>query len=319
MKTKLISTSTLLFTLLAPAMVLAQNTFPATGNVGIGTTTPSEKLDVKGNIRLNDNTLYLRGAGDNNHGIAYRGVNPFAGQTIDGPVAFGWTGGVLGTTGGGEKIALRWIQNGNVGIGVNAPAEKLTVSGNIAINAPTGAQALTITQNSIDTRDPSGRTGGLQLNFNTGEPVMIGNWTIPNNNNMSLRVGGSVIIGYRSILTGDLNADYKLSVDGKIVAKSVYVTMTGWGDFVFDKNYQRMSWLQKKNFLETNRHLPGLEKASDIEKNGVNMSETLKNVTINVEENSLDIIDLYQRLEKLELENTQLKKELTSFKNKAGR
>jgi hypothetical protein len=318
MKTKLISTSIFFFTLFGPAMVSAQNTFPATGNVGIGTTTPSEKLDVRGNIRLNDNTLYLRGAGDNNHGIAYRGVNPFAGQAIDGPVAFGWSGGALGTTGGGEKIALRWNNLGNVGIGVNTPAEKLTVGGNIAINALNGAQALTITQNSIDTRDPSGRTGGLQLNFNTGEPVMIGNWTVPNNN-MSMRVAGSVIIGYRSILAGDLNADYKLSVDGKIVAKSVYVTMTGWGDFVFDKNYQRMSWLQKKDFFEANHHLPGLEKAADIEKNGVNMSETLKNVTINVEENSLDIIDLYQRLEKLESENTQLKKELTGFKNKAGK
>ena len=30
------------------------------GDVGIGTTAPDSKLDVEGDIRLNDNTFYLR-------------------------------------------------------------------------------------------------------------------------------------------------------------------------------------------------------------------------------------------------------------------
>ncbi len=332
MNNKLISAGILFFTWCVPAMVSAQNTFPATGNVGIGTATPQEKLDLKGNIRINDNTIYLRGAGDNNHGIAFRGSNPFAGQAIDGPVAFGWNSGALGTIANGEKIALRWNENGNVGIGTNTLSERLTVNGKISIEVPSAYGNFNYTmklgKDGIDTYDPSGRGGGLRLNFNNhGAFVSIGDWT--KTTDTYLRVAGyiearTVNIGGTStqpnvMQEGSPHADYKLAVNGKIVAKSVYVTITGWGDFVFDKNYRRMNWLEKKNFFETHKHLPGLLKAEEIEQNGVNMSETLKHVTINVEENSLDIIDLYERLEKLEAENMQLKKELTGLKNRAGK
>jgi hypothetical protein len=306
MKNKFISTSILFFTLCVPVMVFAQNTFPATGNVGIGTTTPQEKLDVNGNIRINGNTLYLRGTGDVNHGIAFRGQNPFASQSINGPVVFGWSDGALGTTINGEKIALRWNLDGNVGIGTNTLSEKLNVNGKIVVG-------------SVDFLWMTISAGQISLNWAPvygGRPKIL---TVDADLYAADTRFSRSTIGGTGIVTGDINADYKLAVNGKIVAKSIYVTMTGWGDFVFDKNYQRMNWLQKKNFFETNKHLPGLSTAAEIEQNGVNMSETLKHVTINVEENSLDIIDLYQRLEKLEAENMQLKKELKSFKGKTGK
>ena len=307
------------------------------GNVGIGTTSPSEKLDVRGNIRLSDNAIYLRGVGDNNHGLAYKGITPFAGQTVDGPALFGWSGGLLGSTSGGEKIALRWDLNGNVGIGTTTPSQRLAVNGKISVESaspPWGTNKMTITSNSIDNNDASGRESGLTLNAVSGQPVYIGDWWNTTYDNR-LRVAGYINVRRVNIggsdlpnimVSGDVHSDYKLAVNGKIVAKSLYITLTGWGDFVFEKNYQRMNWLEKKSFFETNKHLPGVETASEIESHGVNMSETLKHVTINVEENSLDIIDLYQqtveltkRLEKLEAENVLLKKELISANNKANK
>jgi hypothetical protein len=42
-----------LFMLFGSGSLSAQNTFPSTGNVGIGTTTPAENLDVAGNLRSN--------------------------------------------------------------------------------------------------------------------------------------------------------------------------------------------------------------------------------------------------------------------------
>lgn len=94
-------------------------TMDSSGNVGIGTSSPNAKLNVKGDIRINDNTLWLRGA-DNNHGIGWFGVTKrdepriFAERSIDGPVVFGYGGGALGTTAGGQKIALSWDKDGNV-------------------------------------------------------------------------------------------------------------------------------------------------------------------------------------------------------------
>ncbi|MBU0489913.1 MAG: hypothetical protein KKD31_18390, partial [Bacteroidetes bacterium] len=98
-----------------------------TGNVGIGTTQPNAKLDVNGDLRINDNTLWLRGGTDQNHGLGYN-------TDVNGPVLFGYGGGALGTKADwGENIALRWNADGNVAIGMNCiPADcKLAVNGMI--------------------------------------------------------------------------------------------------------------------------------------------------------------------------------------------
>lgn len=87
------------------------------GNVGIGTTTPSVKLDIQGSIRINDNDIWLRGGTDCYHGIGWYGYGkPFAeNASIDGPVVFGYSGGALGTNlEGSKRIALRWDYDGNV-------------------------------------------------------------------------------------------------------------------------------------------------------------------------------------------------------------
>ncbi|PAV12974.1 hypothetical protein ASJ81_04410 [Methanosarcina spelaei] len=86
------------------------------GNVGIGTTNPSARLDIQGDIRINDKDIWLRGGIDNNHGIGWYGYGkPFAENTsIDGPVVFGYSGGALGTIKNGQNIALRWDVDGNI-------------------------------------------------------------------------------------------------------------------------------------------------------------------------------------------------------------
>ncbi|MBU0489591.1 MAG: hypothetical protein KKD31_16735, partial [Bacteroidetes bacterium] len=105
------------------------------GKVGIGTRTPSEKLDVEGNIRINNNDLLLRGEGWNgNHGLGWYGYienvidKKFAEVNVDGPVLYGYRGGALGSNHSGTKnIALRWTENGTVGIGTDEPIGKLDI------------------------------------------------------------------------------------------------------------------------------------------------------------------------------------------------
>jgi hypothetical protein len=86
------------------------------GSVGIGGAPQDARLDVQGNIRLNRNDLFLREVDDRNHGLGWYGTSKlFGGINVDGPVLYGWSGGGLGTT-TATNLALRWNNNGDVGI-----------------------------------------------------------------------------------------------------------------------------------------------------------------------------------------------------------
>jgi hypothetical protein len=99
----------------------------ATGvKVGIGTTTPTEALDVVGNVRVNDKDIYLKGNNDIGQGLGWysSSAKPFIKTdtlpaNFDGPVLYGYGAGALGTAldkslGNNGMIALVWDLNGNV-------------------------------------------------------------------------------------------------------------------------------------------------------------------------------------------------------------
>jgi hypothetical protein len=93
-----------------------------------------------GNIKLeakNDLTLV-----DWNHGIGYYGGEKHWGTddnqkdySPNGPVVYGWNGGVLGTTANGKKSVLVWQSDGRVGIGTSGPNAMLHVNGRVQIGS----------------------------------------------------------------------------------------------------------------------------------------------------------------------------------------
>lgn len=86
------------------------------------------------NYGFNDYEILLRTPTDTNHGLGYYGVNGSAknwlGQNIDGPVLYGYGGGVLGINRAGTRASvLTWTNAGNVGIGISSPQYPLHVAG----------------------------------------------------------------------------------------------------------------------------------------------------------------------------------------------
>lgn len=85
----------------------AANTF--LGPVGIGGAAGTDALNLGGNARLNDHDLYLRPGTDTLHGLGWYGSGKlFASVNVNGPALFGNGGGVLGSAGSSQKVALRW-------------------------------------------------------------------------------------------------------------------------------------------------------------------------------------------------------------------
>ena len=110
------------------------------GNVGIGTSTPATKLDVKGNVFVanaanGNNTIAfgnigtlgpLNGAPNNLTGSAFLVVSSSTASGAPSHMKF------FTTTGGVCGERLRIINDGNVGVGTTAPTYKLEVNGSFA-------------------------------------------------------------------------------------------------------------------------------------------------------------------------------------------
>ena len=129
---------------------------------------------------------------------------------------------------------------------------------------------------------------------------------------------GSVGIG-TYFANGNPN-NYKLAVKGIIGAWEVKIenTSTTWADFVFETNYTRMTWVEKEKYYKEKKHLQNIPSAKDIEKNGLTISTTMAGMTQNIEENTIDIVELYKEIELIKKENAELKMKLNKLQKQEG-
>lgn len=114
---------------------------------------------------------------------------------------------------------------------------------------------------------------------------------------------GGVGIGTTTIPNG-----YRLAVQGKIIAEGVKVDLhTNWPDYVFDKDYPLMSLADMKQYIEREGHLPDVPSAKEVQANGIDLGEMNAILLRKIEENTLLLIELGERLRLMEIENQKLK------------
>lgn len=296
------------YSIVSDNSIFSRSNVIADNRIGIGTTSPADAIDVRnGNVLLNTNILLLKGPSELNHSLQWKYT--FASETIDGPILQGWAGGALATGSGGEKAVLTWLSSGHVGIGTSTPTTELEVNGwvkfdgsnsddEIQFESQSGFHRIAFHQ--INFYDWDTNTDMLALNDGN---VGIGT-TSPSE---ALEVVGTI----KSIAGVEDNAllvqnsssngiDFVVKGDGRVFAREVEVTLTAFPDYVFGEEYDLMSLSQLRKYISTEKHLPGIKSAAEVEEEGIGLGELAKVQLEKIEELTLYILQLEERIAKLE-------------------
>lgn len=294
------------------------------GNIGIGTTSPSAKLQVNGNFSIINPTY----TGSLSIQHTANGAMAFINSAIG---TFMFVGPTNMVDFGGQQIrsvqrgaffsntlvgyALQTAEgnnvfnttSGNTGIGTTAPIEKLDVNGNIKSTGfilPTNAAA-----GKVLTSDASGNatwqaaaSAGWGFDGNAvGVLKKIGtadNYALPfitnNTEQMRITTAGNVGIGTAS-------PSEKLSVNGNILSKKVRVTQTGWADYVFHSSYELPSLSEVEAYIKKHQHLKDIPSAAEVERDGLDLGSNQAALLKKIEELTLYVIEQQKEIEELKV------------------
>ncbi|PSK94535.1 hypothetical protein B0I18_101691 [Taibaiella chishuiensis] len=117
----------------------------------------------------------------------------------------------------------------------------------------------------------------------------------------SLRIGATAANGSY--------ANYKLSVDGDMIAKRCVIQVSNWADYVFNENYNLPDLAEVEQYIQEHKHLPGVPSEKEVLTNGVEMGAMNKILLQKVEELTLYMIQISK-------ENSEMKKQLETLKAK---
>lgn len=110
--------------------------------------------------------------------------------------------------------------------------------------------------------------------------------------------------GHVNIGTPPAGGTYTLNVGGKIRANEIVVNTTG-ADFVFENDYKLKNLGEVESYIKTNKHLPDIPKANEVQTNGVSIGEMQTKLLQKIEELTLYVIKQEKEIQELK---QQLKK-----------
>ncbi len=297
------------------------------GKLGVGTTSPSEKLHIEApktslvKIKSNSSTgqsgIILQGKRTNSSAYSshYIGTDGESHYTLK----VNADEDIKLQTNGLDKMIIK--SNGNVGIGTTTPSQKLDIRGNVS---STGTLSLGSIASSNSLRDIISLYGNR-----LGETNMYGfgvegdgtlynkavnnhRWYISKNadkgtsakmelSNSRLFVSGNLGLGVKD------TKGYKLAVAGSkgIIAEEVTVKLkSAWPDYVFANDYKLPTLKDVENHIKEKGHLANIPSAKEVKENGVKLGEMNTKLLEKVEELTLYTI---QQEKKLEKQNNDIK------------
>jgi len=330
-----------------PLLLGAQtNTFPTSGNVGIGTTSPVYLLDVNGVLHASNFLLGATGAapvitatgsghlyinsGNVNIGDYNGWVGSGANLTVLNSASLSgsvWVGLSLNyysrfyTSPQTGNSFYDWYILGNtyhlfqLGLGTVKMPVLATGTGN-------GVQLVTVGEDGSVSKLPqssisgsgwslTGNTGTSQSNFigtasGNTQPLIF-----KTNGTEAFRINSS---GQISIGTTDPTT-YKFAVNGDAIFTKIKVKLNAsWPDYVFNDGYKLPSLNEVEKYLHENKHLSEVPSAKNINDDGLDLGDNQSVLLKKIEELTLYIIDINKRLERLSKENNELERKLETIR-----
>ena len=208
------------------------------------------------------------------------------------------------------------LPNGNVGIGVSNPVNKLEVNGNshfqgalIAGISHPDIGGTFILENPAKTVPGTARNWAI-YNMGGGYGNSLQFWAYDQAscagglcaNRFTLMDNGNVGIG-----TTSPNA--KLAVNGNILAHKIRVSLNPvWPDYVFEKTYHLPSLQEVEKHIQQFKHLPEVPSAKEVADNGIDLGDNQAVLLKKIEELTPYLIEQDKKINALEKEVRQLKR-----------
>ncbi|WP_228378887.1 hypothetical protein [Chryseobacterium hispalense] len=204
--------------------------------------------------------------------------------------------------------------SGNIGIGTNAPTEKLDVLGNIRIgstHSTEGINALSIRyQNgSLNNWGSLRSSSATFMSFGVKADNTVSNGWLSSDGSLNdkLAFAMSSNTGF-SFLSANQQATAinspvtmtevmkitpsgNAALQGKFEAKEIKVTLTPTADFVFENDYNLPKLEDVEKHIKEKKHLPEIASAKEMEKEGVNVGEFQIKLLQKIEELTLYTIE----------------------------
>lgn len=129
------------------------------------------------------------------------------------------------------------------------------------------------------------------------------NMYLASQNKFSISDAGGVdrfSIAGEKVYMGTGSPESELRVAGNVTAKKVKVTLTGWPDYVFAKEYKLPTIQELDQYIQKHKHLPDIPSAEEVTKEGIDLGEMNKKLLQKIEELTLHIIELNKRVSAME-------------------
>ena len=249
---------------------------PGPGNVGLGVVTGSSNF----NLQVHGASTYTE--------YDKTGVAANFGYTS----RIGLTNSTTGST-ANDGLVMRMSQNDFI----------LTNKENGALNFLTGnlffGLSGSLGRACMGTGLITGSDFGI-MNYYTSDNGIFIRTTLAGKYGISIRSHSLTDVAIQVMGNDGTTRNFAVQANGNVFARRYTTTLANIPDYVFSTNYNLMTFTELRTYIALNSHLPNVPSAQECQENGVDLGEMNRILLEKVEELTLYILQLEERMKSLE-------------------